>query len=733
MSNARKLANLMVGTELKVSGVDSDLSNTVNVIKSRLDSDDSAIQNVLTSFENKISSIKTRLDSDDTKLQSLNTALAAGIINLVDSDLITTQIQSKINSIVTNIDSDSTALQSANSQIALIKSRLDSDSTAIQAIATIADTASRAGGVGDSDLKVVADLRNELDSEILYVRNLTLTYTSFIYTATAGQTSFSGNDDNSVTLYYTAGSILVFLNGIKLEAEDFTATDGTTIVLADPAGVSNELNIICPKLESNYIAPIVIDWGAMRTHTYGPKIHGTQGSGYYGEQVALSSNGEYAAVTAMSFSAAAPQQNSQNWGGFFIYKNSSSDYSDSTKWDNVARIHELPFLSGGPAGATFSGLTNFNNMRFGKAPIWINEDASKVVIPHVPTGSASSTWAMFVLNRNDSDFTDYASFNPYSITTDVGSTQNMMVAGLANTFAVTPNLDRIAYHMPKVESSIFLGGVVIVKRTGSTFAKEAQFDTNDAKSGAAGSGTGGNHYNAPGMGGNDIVMNADGDKVVCSSVNGASGGDGRGAIWTMTRSGTTWSMPNGGTIYNPQNNNDGYGKNISMSSDGLYLAVNVEKLSSSTTYNKVIIYEWNAGTSAWDVQATIIPGAGAADPSFTPADGNRNCKLNSDGSILSFVSFGDDDSDNAQSNSSLIRIYKRSGSTWSFVNHKYGTDLFQDFSNYTTNFSTDHAIKKLAMSDTGATIIAGASGLINNLEYGNSNPGFGLVGILHDK
>ena len=163
MSNARKLSRLIVGTELVASNVDSDLSN-------------------------RISSIKTRLDSDDSKIQSLNTSL---------------------------------------------------------------DSVSSAVGLLDSDLKVVGDLRNQLDSEIIYVRNLSLSYTNFLYNATDGQTTFQDSDANSATLAYTAGSIQVFLNGIKLEGDDYTATDGTSIVLTEAAITNAQLIIVCPKLESN--------------------------------------------------------------------------------------------------------------------------------------------------------------------------------------------------------------------------------------------------------------------------------------------------------------------------------------------------------------------------------------------------------------------------------------------------------------------------------------------------
>jgi hypothetical protein len=49
-------------------------------------------------------------------------------------------------------------------------------------------------------------------------------------TASGGETSLSGNDDNSVSLSYTAGTEQVYLNGVLLaRGSDYTATNGTTI------------------------------------------------------------------------------------------------------------------------------------------------------------------------------------------------------------------------------------------------------------------------------------------------------------------------------------------------------------------------------------------------------------------------------------------------------------------------------------------------------------------------
>lgn len=69
--------------------------------------------------------------------------------------------------------------------------------------------------------------------------------TVFKYTATASQTTFTGADDNSATLSYNPNSIIVTYNGIVLEnASEYTATNGTSIVLTTGATVGSEVNII---------------------------------------------------------------------------------------------------------------------------------------------------------------------------------------------------------------------------------------------------------------------------------------------------------------------------------------------------------------------------------------------------------------------------------------------------------------------------------------------------------
>jgi len=68
---------------------------------------------------------------------------------------------------------------------------------------------------------------------------------TYEFVATAGQTTFSGTDANGATLSYVANSISVSLNGVTLRpGDDYTATNGTSVVLNVAAALNDDLMVI---------------------------------------------------------------------------------------------------------------------------------------------------------------------------------------------------------------------------------------------------------------------------------------------------------------------------------------------------------------------------------------------------------------------------------------------------------------------------------------------------------
>ena len=66
----------------------------------------------------------------------------------------------------------------------------------------------------------------------------------FNYTATSSQTTFTGADSNNTILAYNVGNVEVFFNGARLEEADFTATNGTSIVLASAAATNDLISVV---------------------------------------------------------------------------------------------------------------------------------------------------------------------------------------------------------------------------------------------------------------------------------------------------------------------------------------------------------------------------------------------------------------------------------------------------------------------------------------------------------
>jgi hypothetical protein len=67
---------------------------------------------------------------------------------------------------------------------------------------------------------------------------------TYEYTATSGQTAFTGNDDNGVALSFTAGLLQVFLNGVLLSPGDDYTTSTNTVTLASGAAASDVLVVV---------------------------------------------------------------------------------------------------------------------------------------------------------------------------------------------------------------------------------------------------------------------------------------------------------------------------------------------------------------------------------------------------------------------------------------------------------------------------------------------------------
>lgn len=80
--------------------------------------------------------------------------------------------------------------------------------------------------------------------------------TKFDYTATQGQTAFTGADGDGKVLAFTVGQIEVYVNGILMDDSDFTTTGTGTVTLASAANLNDVVNVVSFETnipDSNYV------------------------------------------------------------------------------------------------------------------------------------------------------------------------------------------------------------------------------------------------------------------------------------------------------------------------------------------------------------------------------------------------------------------------------------------------------------------------------------------------
>ena len=214
------------------------------------------------------------------------------------------------------------------------------------------------------------------------------------YTATSGQTTFSGSDDNANTLSYTIDNIIVTLNGVVLDPDDYTATSGTSIVLGTGAALNDELNVVAFK--SFTTADMV---SATNGGTFGNDITvtGTVTADGLTVQNTAASNAQIvientSAATSTDYKIVAGKVGVSN-EGFSIYDSANATtayYIDSTG------NHE--FLGGNVGIGTSSPSTTFhvNSGTVNSTALFQSEDsvASIYLIDSNTTGGVSASHGM---------------------------------------------------------------------------------------------------------------------------------------------------------------------------------------------------------------------------------------------------------------------------------------------------------------------------------------------------
>ena len=238
---------LSTSDQANVNTVAADLSgsNTIGSVAG-------SIANVNTTATN-IANINTTagISSDVTSVASNSSAIVAvnnneTNINAVNANSTNINLVATNNTNVTNVGSNIASINTAANNLSDINSfaniYLGPNSSA-----PTADPDGSALDVGDLYFDTTAGQLKVYSSTgwINAGSSINATAARFHYTATAGQTTFTGTDNNGETLAYDAGYIDIYLNGVKLvNGVDVTVTSGTSIVLATGAAVGDSIDII---------------------------------------------------------------------------------------------------------------------------------------------------------------------------------------------------------------------------------------------------------------------------------------------------------------------------------------------------------------------------------------------------------------------------------------------------------------------------------------------------------
>ena len=179
--------------------------------------------------------------SVSTEIGRLGTADAVSDMNTLG----TTQNVSDMNTLAAISGLDTLASNSAN--VTTVANNLSSVNNFAEVYRIVSSAPTDSLNVGDLYFDTTANELKVYKSSGWAAAGSTVNGTSarFKYTASGGQTTFTGSDDNGNTLAYDAGFIDVYLNGVKLvNGTDVTVTSGTSVVLASGATAGDILDLV---------------------------------------------------------------------------------------------------------------------------------------------------------------------------------------------------------------------------------------------------------------------------------------------------------------------------------------------------------------------------------------------------------------------------------------------------------------------------------------------------------
>ena len=289
--------------------------------------------------------------------------------------------------------------------------------------------------------------------------------TIYKFTATGGQTTFSGTGDTGVSLVYTAGSVIITLNGVVLEIpSEVTASSGTSVVLSTGAVAGDELNIYAfatfnvantytqaqvdatflTKSNPSYTGTLTGGTGVVNIGSgqFYKDASGNLGIGTSSPTQALDVNGNILGAASITIGTSGLYQagsiySDSNWGMIFRAKQASPGQADFM-WANSAANERMRIDSSGNllVGKTASDTTN--------AGIWAYNSAGQGRINFIKgteSGTGATSTCVFYYNGTSvGSITSSSTATAYNTSSDYRLKENIapMTGALDTVSALKP-------------------------------------------------------------------------------------------------------------------------------------------------------------------------------------------------------------------------------------------------------------------------------------------------------
>ena len=248
-----------VATDItKVIAVANDLAEAVSEVETVAND-----LNESTSEIDTVANAITNVDLVGNNITNLNTVagISANITTVAGIHANVTTVAgmnsaiSSVNSNSTNINSVAGAITNINSvaggltNINTVATNLSGVNSFAERYRVQAGVPSSSNDLGDLVFDTTAGKLKVFDGSSYALAGSSVNGTSqrFTFTATAGQTTFTTDDAGTSLAYDVASGTAfadVYLNGVKLLPSDFTATNGTSIVLDSATAVNDTLQVV---------------------------------------------------------------------------------------------------------------------------------------------------------------------------------------------------------------------------------------------------------------------------------------------------------------------------------------------------------------------------------------------------------------------------------------------------------------------------------------------------------